>query len=257
MGTGRRAANPDRWTRRRFGENVLLAALALIAGALPVRAADPPGVLVVGGTRGTGLEIVKRLRAEGHSVTVMARPSSETSALETLGAHVVRADALDADAVAAAIVPGRYRAIISTLGGSGKDSERPDYEGNRNLIDAARAAGIRRFIMVTAIGAGDSADTPPIIAKWLLKDVISLKSQAEEHLKTSGLDYTIIRPGGLLDKSASGQAVLSEDPQTFSWIARTDLSQLVVDALDDRQTIGKTFSAFDATRERIWSTWTD
>lgn len=257
MGTGPTAANPARGTRLRPGPRVLFTALALFAAALPVRAADPTDILVVGGTRATGLEIVKLLHSDDQPVTVMARHSSDISALEELGVPVVRADALEAAEVAKAIVPGRYRAVISTLGGSSQESARPDYEGNRNLIDAAKAAGIRRFVMVTVIGAGNSADTPPLIAKWLLKDVITLKSQAEEHLEASGLDYTIIRPGGLLDKPASGKAVLSEDPETFSWIARADLAQLVVDALDDRQTIRKTYSAFDATRDRIWSTWSD
>lgn len=241
----------------RFGLTALLTACALSLGALPLQAADPTEVLVVGGTRATGLEIVRFLQAGGKSVTVMARHSSDISVLEELGVPVVRADALESAEVARAIVPGRYRAVISTLGGTSQESVRPDYEGNRNLIDAAKAAGIRRFIMVTVIGAGDSADSPPIIARWLLRDLIALKTQAEKHLTTSGLDYTIIRPGGLLDKPASGKAVLTEDPETFSWISRADLGQLVVDALDDRQTIGKTYSAFDVTRERIWSTWSD
>lgn len=239
----------------RIGVLALLAALWV--GVVPAQPADPTGVLVVGGTRATGLEIVKRLKAGGHAVTVMARHSSDIGALEKLDIPVVRADALKPEEVAAAIVPGRYRAVISTLGGTRKETVRPDFEGNRNVIDAAKAAGVRRFVMVTVIGAGDSADTPPIIAKWLLKDAITLKSRAEKHLKASGLEYTIIRPGGLLDKPASGKAVLSEDPETFSWIARADLGQLVVDALDDQQTIGRTYSAFDATRERFWSTWKD
>lgn len=257
MGTSLTAAKPERRTHLRTRPRVLLAVLALLAVALPVRAADPTDVLVVGGTRATGLEIVKLLHSEGQPVTVMARHSSDVSELEKLGVPVVRADALEAAEVAKAIEPGRYRAVISTLGGSSKESARPDYEGNRNLIDAAKMAGIRRFIMVTVIGAGDSADSPPVIARWLLRDLIALKTQAERYLTTSGLDYTIIRPGGLLDKPASGKAVLSEDPDTFSWIARADLAQLVVDALDDRQTIRKTYSAFDPTRDRIWSTWTD
>jgi uncharacterized protein YbjT (DUF2867 family) len=216
----------------------------------------PEGILVVGGTRRTGLEIVKLLRARGHTVAVMARHTSDVTALEALGIPVLRADALSSREVRAVIVPGRYRAIISTLGAAGKEPK-PDFEGNRNLIDAAKAAGVKRFLLVTVIGAGNSSESPPMIARWFLKDVIALKSRAENYLRTSGLDYTIIRPGGLLDKDASGQAVLTEDPDTFSWIARTDLGQLVADALEDRKTVGHTYSAFDPTRERIWNTWSD
>lgn len=216
----------------------------------------PEGVLVVGGTRRTGLEIVKLLRARGHTVNVMARHTSDITALEALGVPVIRADALSTNEVRSVIVPGRYRAIISTLGAAGKEPK-PDFEGNRNLIDAAKAAGVQRFLLVTVIGAGDSSASPPWIARWFLKDVIALKSRAEDYLKDSGLDYTIIRPGGLLNKEASGRAVLTEDPDTFSWIARADLGQLVADALEDRKTVGRTYSAFDPTRERIWNTWSD
>jgi len=234
----------------------LLTACALsISGTAHAQSSAPNQVLVVGGTRATGLEIVKLLHARGQAVTVMARHSSDIAVLEKLGVLVVRADALQAAEVRAALSPGRYRAVISTLGTSGKEAVHPDFEGNRNLIDAAVAAGILRFVLVTTIGAGDSSDTPPLIAKLLYKDRMALKTRAEDHLKASGLAYTIIRPGALLDKEPSGKAVLSEDPETFSWIARADLGQLVADALDDQTTIGKTYSAFDPTRERFWSRW--
>jgi uncharacterized protein YbjT (DUF2867 family) len=232
----------------------LLAAGGLSAAVI---AAAGDAVLVVGGNRGTGLEIVRVLKERGQPVTVMARQTSDISALEQLGIPVVRADALQADQVESAIERGRYRAVISTLGASEKDAVSPDFEGNRNVIDAAKSAGIPRFVLVTVIGAGDSAETPPLLARWMLKDVIARKDHAEQYLRASGLQYTIVRPGGLLDKSASGKAVLSQDPETFSWIARADLAQLVADALDDQQTIGKTYSAFDATRERFWSRWRD
>jgi len=214
-------------------------------------------ILVVGGTRGTGLEIVKLLKSRGRNLTVMARPTSDIAALEALGVPVIRGDALNADQARSALVPGRYSTVISTLGARTKEPVRPDFQGNRNLIDAAKAANVPRFLMVTVIGAGNSSESPPVVAKWFLKDVIELKSQAEDYLKASGLEFTIIRPGGLLDKPPSGKAVLSEDPDTFSWIARADLAQLVADALDDRKTIGRTYSAFDPTRERFWAMWSD
>jgi nucleoside-diphosphate-sugar epimerase len=125
------------------------------------------GILVVGGTRRTGLEIVKLLRARGYTVTVMARHTSDVTALEALGVPVLRADALAASEVRQVILPGRYRAIISTLGAAGKEPK-PDFEGNRNLIDAAKAAGVNRFLLVTVIGAGDYSESPPLLARWFL-----------------------------------------------------------------------------------------
>jgi len=222
-----------------------------------VRAASgytPAGgpVLVFGGTRGTGLEIVRQLRDRGESVTVVVRGTSNTAELQKLGVDTVVADALDAEQVNAALASGTYAAVISTLGTTrGEQHKRPDYIGNRNVIDAAKAAGVKRFIFITVIGAGDSADAAPGFSKRFLAEVMSLKTQAEDHLRASGLDYTIIRPGGLGDVPATGTAILAEDPQAFSFIGRIDLAALAVQALGDPATIGKTYSAYDPSRRTM------
>jgi uncharacterized protein YbjT (DUF2867 family) len=222
-----------------------------------VRAAAPyvpPGgaVLVFGGTRGTGLEIVRKLRERGESVTVAVRSSSRTGELAKLGVRTVVADALDAAQVNQALASGTYAAVISTLGTTrGEQDKRPDYVGNRNVIDATKAAGVRRMVFVTVIGTGDSYDAAPRMSRRFLKDVIALKAQAEDHLRASGLDYTIIRPGGLGDVPATGTAMLVEDPAAFSYIGRTDLADLAVQALGDPATIGKTYTAYDPSRKTM------
>lgn len=209
-------------------------------------------VLVFGGTRGTGLDIVRQLRARGEAVTVAVRRSSNTAELGKLGVQTVIADALEADQVNRALASGRYAAVISTLGTTrGEQSKRPDYIGNRNVIDAAKAAGVRRFVFITVIGTGDSREAAPGISRRFLAEVIALKGQAEDHLRASGLDYTIIRPGGLGDVPATGTAVLVEDPAAFSYIGRSDLAALAVQALGDPKTIGKTYSAYDPSRKTM------
>ena len=209
-------------------------------------------VLVFGGTRGTGLEIVRKLRERGEAVTVAVRSTSNTTELEKLGVDTVVADALDAEQVEAAIGSKSFAAVISTLGTTrGEQHKRPDYIGNRNVIDAARGAGVKRFVFITVIGAGDSSDAAPGFSKRFLAEVIALKTQAEDHLRASGLDYTIIRPGGLGDVPTSGTAVLAEDPAAFSFIGRADLADLAVQALGDASTIGKTYSAYDPSRKTM------
>jgi uncharacterized protein YbjT (DUF2867 family) len=209
-------------------------------------------VLVFGGTRGTGLEIVRKLRERGEAVTVAVRSTSNTTELKKLGADTVFADALDAEQVKAAIGSKSFAAVISTLGTTrGEQHKRPDYIGNRNVIDAARAAGVKRFVFITVIGAGDSSDAAPGFSKRFLAEVIALKTQAEDHLRASGLDYTIIRPGGLGDVPTSGTAVLAEDPAAFSFIGRADLADLAVQALGDASTIGQTYSAYDPSRKTM------
>jgi uncharacterized protein YbjT (DUF2867 family) len=228
------------------------------AGLNPVSdTPDAGSVLVIGGTRATGLEIVRVLRSRGDDVVVLVRPSSDASAAEALGARIVRGDAMnpaDLTAALAAVPPGgRFRAVVSTLGATSLDGPRPDFDGNRNAVDAARLAGVTRFVLVTVIGAGESLEAAPAIARYFLRNVIPEKTKAEDYLKTSGLDYTIIRPGGLLDKEAQGRAYLTEDTRAMSWIRRADLAALTVQALDDPQAIGKVYHAFDPDRTRFWS----
>ena len=104
--------------------------------------------------------------------------------------------------------------------------------------------------MISTVGAGDSKDTIPWIVGWMLEDVIALKQQAEQSLINSGLDYTIVRPGGLKDGDPTGLGVLTEDPETMGVIVRADLAGLLVQCIDDEQTIGKTYTAKDA--EMTW-----
>lgn len=223
-------------------------------------ASATPGVgsvLVIGGNRATGLEVVRLLRARGEDVVALVRPASDASAAEALGARIVRGDAMNPPDLTAALtaVPagGGFRAIVSTLGATSVDGPRPDFEGNRNAVDAARFAGVKRFVLVTMIGAGESLQASPAIARYFLRKVTPEKTKAEDYLKTSGLDYTIIRPGGLLNKEAQGKAYLTEDTRAMSWIRRTDLAVLAVQALDDPRAIGKVYHAFDPDRTRFWS----
>lgn len=222
-----------------------------------VRAASSytsPGgpILVFGGTRGTGLEIVRQLRERGETVTVAVRRTSNTAELQKLGVDTVIADALDAETVQAAMSSQTFAAVVSTLGTTrGEQDKRPDYIGNRNVMDAAKAAGVQRFVFITVIGTGNSADAAPRPSRSFLKEVIALKSQAEDHLRASGLDYTIIRPGGLGDVPATGAAVLVDDPAAFSYIGRIDLANLAVQAIGDPATIGKTYTAYDPSRKTM------
>jgi nucleoside-diphosphate-sugar epimerase len=201
-------------------------------------------VLIFGATRNTGLEIAEDLMARGDKVTAFVRETSDRSQLEAIGADFVVGDAIDADSVLAAFEAGEYDAAITTLG-SYSAPVPPDYIGNANVFDAAVATNVQRVIMISSVGAGDSANSGPLLSRIFLSKVLPLKTQAEDHLIESGLDYTIIRPGGLPPGSGTGSGLLSEDRSTMGFIARPDLARLIVGALDDDRTIGKIFAAVD------------
>ena len=137
-----------------------------------------------------------------------------------------------------------FTTVVSTLGCRKCDAP-PDYIGNRNVIDAASAAGVRHVVLVSTIGAGDSADAMPFFVKVFLRDRIDRKTQAENHLRASDLDFTIVRPGGLKDGEPTGHSILTTDPSVMGFIRRADLARLLVGVLDDPNTFGKTYSALD------------
>ncbi len=201
-------------------------------------------ILVFGGTRGTGLEAIKLLVARGDQVTVMLRPTSDRSGLEPLDVKIVEGNALDRADIEAAFAAAKPDAVINSLGGK-RDEPRPDLEGTIGIVDAAEAAGVRRIVMVTAVGAGDSADALSPNAWKFLGPVIELKTQAEDRLTGSKLDYTILRPGGMASDPATGTAIRTEDHSVMGMINRADLGRLVVECLDDDSTIGHIYHATD------------
>jgi len=202
------------------------------------------GVLIFGATRGTGLEAAKIMAERGDAVTAVVRPASDASELRDLGVDVIAGDALDEDAVDAAIGGGSWRAIIISLGGK-RGEPRPDLIGVKYIVDAARQHGVSRVLMITAIGCGDSrsAVAPKVIE--VLGEILASKTEAEDYLMQSGLNATILRPGGMTSDPASGTAIRTDDHSVMGVINRADLAKLTVECLDDDTTAGKIYHTVD------------
>jgi uncharacterized protein YbjT (DUF2867 family) len=203
------------------------------------------GILLFGGSQRTGLEVAKILTGRGEKVTAFVRPTSDRSGLEPLTVEFVTGDVTDADSVEAAFASGKFRAVINTIGGKRGEEPRPDLIGNQNIVDAAKRHGIKRMLLVTMVGAGDSNAVLSEQARKFLGPVADLKTQAEDYLMQSGLDATILRPGGMLSQPATGTAIKTEDHSAMGVIHRPDLAALVVESLDDDSTIGKIFHTVD------------
>jgi uncharacterized protein YbjT (DUF2867 family) len=212
-------------------------------------ALDGP-ILVFGGTAGIGLETVKVLRARAIPVTVFVRPTSDRTPLEPLGVSFVVGNALDEQDVRAAFTADKFTAVVSSLGGRFGEP-RPEHIGNRNINNAAKAAGVRRVIQVSAISAGLDRDRKKPIddADWRAV-MFYVKIQGENHLMQSGLDYTILRPGLLQDEVATGNAMLTTRREVAGSINRADVALVIAEVLEDDVTIGKAYSLIDKNMER-------
>ena len=204
----------------------------------------PKLVLVAGAAGGTGLEIARILRQHKISARLLSSRAEAKAELTPLGeylqgdlmkpAEAARA-VQEVDAVLCA-VGSRPNPIKMLLGG-----EMVDDVGTIHLIDAAKQAGVRRFVLVTSIGAGETADDIPGPLKLMLGKVLSAKERAESRLQGSGLDYTILRPGGLTNEAATGQ-VLGATRGLGGSIPRADVANVAVAALFQPHASGKTLS---------------
>lgn len=207
-------------------------------------------LLIFGASRGVGLELARLERQAHRQVFAAIRLSSETTALQEIEATILHGDALSKEDVSQ-ILAGMNGDIdiVSTLSGQADDGRRADDEGNINVIDAAVASDrVRRFLLVTSIGCGEMAPfrSPRAIAAF--GAAVDAKSRAEAKLKSSSLDWSILRPGGLISEPATGQGLLSQDAEIHGFIHRADVAQLAFRTLRDPATIGQAFAAVDAQR---------
>ncbi|MBD1862883.1 MULTISPECIES: SDR family oxidoreductase [Trichocoleus] len=202
-------------------------------------------VFLAGASRGVGREIARCLVEQGIQVKALLRSEAARSELEAMGITVVLGDALSAVEVEQAMQETPIQAVISTIGGLPKDGERADYLGNKNLVDAAVKVGAAKFILVSSIGSGESIVALSPQALETLRPVLIEKEKAEQHLIASGLNYTIVRPGGLKSEPATGNAVLTEDPKVSGMIHRADVAHLVCQCLRSDRANHKILSAID------------
>lgn len=204
-------------------------------------------IFLVGASRGVGEQIAYYLTQEQPmKVKALLRTETTRSQLESMGIKVAMGDALDVAAVEAAMLGAEpIEAVISTIGGLPQDGQRADYLGNKNLIDAAVKAGVKKFILVSSIGTGNSVVALSPQALETLGAVLKEKEKAENYLIESGLTYTIVRPGGLKSEPATGNGVLTEDERISGMIHRADVAQLVCQCLVSERVNHKILSAVD------------
>ncbi|KAL7445845.1 hypothetical protein ACHAXM_010419 [Skeletonema potamos] len=207
-------------------------------------------VFVAGGSKGVGRLVVDKLLSEGAEVVALVRSDEKVEELSALdGVTAIKGDAADYKTVEGAM--DGCDAAITTLGGGSQaeDGKFIDYTGNNNVIEAAGILGVTRVVLVTSIGCGSSKNATPPSVYEVLKDVLAQKEKAENVLIKyyTNMNWTIVRPGGLVSGDATGKAILTEDTMAIGSINRADVANLVVQALSSKSTEKKILSAVDPT----------
>ncbi len=197
---------------------------------------------IFGATGKTGFELVKQALEHGHTVTAFVRDPARL-AIENERLTYVTGDVFDPVGVAQAI---KDQDAVACALGAGSDLKKTTVRatGTINIISGMQEHNVKRLMVVTAMGVGESWDDLSMFNKLFFATL--LKSSRDDHetqeaaIKESGLDWTIIRPSGLTDTPRTGVYEVGEKiPATTSNIARADVADLIIKELEQNVLIGK------------------
>lgn len=204
-------------------------------------------VLVLGASGRTGSFIASHLFAANETVFALVRDRTRTGDVARLGrlsnstagpgVQPVVGDLLGDRDQLVALMRG-CDAVVNAAGGRDLDVDGPgvDREGGIAAVEAAQVAGVRRFIQISSMFA-DRPDQGP----QPLRRVLAAKGDADQTLVRSGLDWTVVRPGGLADSVLTGQVEIARRLDHSGQIAREDVAAVAATCLRLPSTIGLAF----------------
>ncbi len=194
-------------------------------------------VFIAGANGQIGQYLLQEMADSGHEARALIRHPDQGPDLQKLGATETVLGDLEHDCSEA--MRG-CDAVIFTAGSgphTGPDKTIDvDQNGAIQLVDTAKAMGIKRFIMVSTMRAEEPEKGPEKLRHYL-----QAKRNADEHLKNSGLNYTIVRPGRLTNDDGSGKVEVSTRLETFGEIPRQDVARVLLAVLDSDNTDNRVF----------------
>lgn len=195
-------------------------------------------IVIAGGHGKTGLRLAKLLAEAGHDVRSLIRSVAHADDVREAGARPVEAD-LEVNRDYGDWVRGADAVVFAAGAGAGSGPERKrtvDYGAAVKLRDAAVAEGVPRYLMISSMGAGD-----PASGSEAMRPYQQAKHDADEALRESELQWTIIRPGRLTDDPGTGMVAVAESLGRSGKVTRDDVAAVLAASLDERTTVRRTF----------------
>ncbi|MEH7234980.1 SDR family oxidoreductase [Bacillus sp. JJ1562] len=196
-------------------------------------------VCVVGANGQIGKQVVELLKESSeHTPIAMVRKQEQVAYFENLGVETVFASIADSvDKIVEAI--SGCDSIVFTAGSGGHTGPDQtlliDLDGAVKTIEAAEQTGVKRFILVSALGANQRDRWNDAIRPYYVA-----KHYADRILVQSDLTYTIVRPGGLLNEEGTGKVAIGEN-LTRNSIPRADVAKVIVASLTEERTYHQSF----------------
>ncbi|WP_310992143.1 SDR family oxidoreductase [Aequorivita marina] len=194
-------------------------------------------VLVAGAHGTTGKKIISILKESNtYEPIAMVRKKEQVQEFENNNVKTLLAD-LEQDVNEA---PKGMDKVIFAAGSGGKNVYDVDQEGAKKLIDASKKENVKKFVMLSSMGA----DSPEVAID--LKDYLKAKHNADEHLKKAEMPlFSIIRPGALTNNDGNGKIQLENKLNKRGEIPRQDVAETLVASLDDSVAKNKTFEILE------------
>jgi len=201
--------------------------------------------IAIAGGHGKIALILGRLLAErGDTVRGLIRNPDQADDLRAVGIEPVIAD-LESESDIASAIRGADAVVFAAGAGPGSGDARKktvDLGAAVKLIEAAKAEGVSRYLIVSSMGA----DKAPEDGAEGFGAYLQAKFEADEAVRASGLDYTVVRPGGLTDAPGTGLVTIAEDTGRGK-VPRADVAAVFAACLDAPSTIGQSFDLISGT----------
>lgn len=192
---------------------------------------------IFGGTGKTGQHLVKQALEAGHEVSVLARTPSKLN-IQHENLSVVQGDIQDASRVAETIQGAD--AVLSVLGPRSNKPELAISRGTDHILNAMRAANVRRLILSTGAGVRDPKDKPGLIDRFfglllslVSKNVLADMKQTIDKVRASGLDWTVVRAPMLTDQPAQGNLKVGYVGDTSPRLSRADMAAFMLRQVEE------------------------
>lgn len=201
-------------------------------------------ILVVGATGLLGGKVTRRLLEQGRQVRILVRTGSDYQPLVDAGAQPVTGDLKDPDSLRRACEGVQQVVTTANSASRGGDDtvESVDLHGNLHLIDAAKTAGVEQFVFISGLGSDPASPVP----------FLSAKGRAEQHLRESGVPYTILVANTFMDiwfgliigmplEAGGPITMIGEGARKHSFVAVEDVAAYTVAVIGDPQSLNQTY----------------
>jgi uncharacterized protein YbjT (DUF2867 family) len=196
-------------------------------------------IVVIGGHGRTGILIIEKLIADGHSVVTTIRNPKHMADLVKRGAETMVLDLEKSPLEEFTNAMQGADAVVFAAGSGAGESSAIDRKGVVRTLHAAKNARVKRYVAISSIGASTGLSTRGMSDE--MKDYYKQKRAAGKHITESDRDWTILEPGELTDDKGTGKVTLSEEALEEKPITRDDVAATVVAVLAEPKSAGHVF----------------